>query len=153
MPFGSAGSVRTRADTPHCMSFSNKACFHGDNLSPSCATFYGSRVHNVSAVSYPIFSSPSFLILSLDLFYFLQIKAAFFSVKLWTCSLTWTISCLIKMYLKPLKTWHRNSVFWQRWELTAVMYICCCLTSPWDAASHHCHFFSASFSPSHIFLK
>ena len=61
MLLGSVGLALARADTPHCTSFSNKACFHGDHLSTSAATFYGSRAHNASAVSYPAFkkSQPS----------------------------------------------------------------------------------------------
>lgn len=59
MPFGSARSLHTRADMPHCMSFLNKACFHGDHLSPYCDTFYGGRARNASAVTYPSSNAPA----------------------------------------------------------------------------------------------
>lgn len=75
MPFGSARSVHTRADMPHCMSFSNKACFHGDHLSPYCATFYGGRARNASAVTYPIFKSPGFGWIWMNLIYFFTVHS------------------------------------------------------------------------------
>ncbi len=104
-----------RADTPHCMSFSNKACFHGDHLSPSCATFYGSRAHNACAVSYPIFSSPG-LVWILSLGYFFSQPAnqsgLFFlpphAVEILYMLVTWTISCLIKTCLFPMRKRHRK---------------------------------------------
>lgn len=108
VPFGSAGSVRTRADTPHCMSFLNKACFHGDHLSPFLCYFYGSRAHNTSAVSYPIPSSPSseFLYHNFFLFFF---RKAF---RKYTYSLSFTS---IKSTLYLLRTEHKNM-----WPLTRI---------------------------------
>lgn len=95
MPFGSARSVHTRADMPHCMSFSNKACFHGDHLSPYCATFYGGRARNVSAVIHPIFKIPGFGWIWMNLIYFL--------VYIVYMLITWTISCIIKNVLVSIE--------------------------------------------------
>lgn len=45
MPFGSLRSVHTRADMPHWLSFSNKACFYGDHLSPLLCYFFKAAEH------------------------------------------------------------------------------------------------------------
>lgn len=114
---------------PHCMNFSNKACFHGDHLSPYCTTFYGSRAHNASAVTYLIFTSLSF----------------------WWIWMNWIFSSVCidhDHYINDILILYDNKNILvsaeerAERELSTDIQICCCfrLPFPCDSSSQYCHF-------------
>ena len=158
MLFGSVGLALARADTPHCISFSNKACFHGDHLSTSAATFYGSRAHNASAVSYPIFKNPSPVWTLSFCTHTQPVEAASLHGDSLHASISWTISSLIKNIFASTEDRAKDLLTEMRSDCSDV-HLPVLQGFSITPLSFFCYFFpSASFSfslfpPPTIFLK